>query len=251
MVKISAIVSVYNARDFLPGRLDNLLAQEDVDLEIICVNAGSRHPEDAQVLSEYASRDNRIRVIETPRDPLYHSWNIGIAVAQGDYITNANCDDRLAPHALRKLVEALDNGADVAYGSCYCTVTKNAVWDGAWDFFLDDPVNYAEGLVRWGHVPFDAQRLLQFCYLGPFPAWRKSLHQRVGEFDSSYAIAGDYEMWLRFAAAGAAFQNIPLYLGLFYFDKSQLSQSSGEHLNYESRRARLKWRSQIEGRDGL
>lgn len=247
MVKVSAILSVYNGGDLLAHRLTNLIKQDlfrDGALEVVCVNAGNSI-QDANTLTEYSRTYDNIRVYDTLRDPLYHSWNIGIQHARGEYITNANADDRLAPFATRKLAEALDNGADVAYGSCYCTVTRNAEWSGEWDFFLDDPINYHDGKVPFGHEPFDPDRLARQCFIGPFPMWRKALHDRVGYFDSAFAIAGDYEMWLRFAAHGATFQNIPLYLGLFYFADTQLSQSSHEQLMMENRLCRLRWQSKI------
>lgn len=242
--KVAAIVSVYNNRQFLRGHLDDLLSQTIANqLEIICVNSGSKHPEDAAVLAEYSQAHEQVRVIETKRDPIYVSWNIGIKAARAPYITNSNADDRHAPWALEKLAEALDAGGDLAFPNVYCTKTPNAVWNGDWELWLDDPVNYPGGIVPWANYPFSPKRLWDFCHIGPIPMWRKSLHDEIGYFDVSFSIAGDYEWWMRAVAHGAKIVPVPLYLGLFYFDATHnLSQSSHDQLIYENRRIRQRYK---------
>lgn len=243
---ISAIVSVYNSRKFLRGHLDDLLGQTIADrLEIICINSGSKHPEDAAVLDEYARAHDNVKVINTKREPIYCSWNIGIQAARGEYLTNSNTDDRHAPWALEKLIGALEKEkGDLAFSNYYCVTTPNATWDGDWQLFMDDPINYPGGVVPWGDKPFSKRRLWEFCHIGPQPVWRADLHDKIGLLDTSFSIAGDYELWCRMAAAGAKFVPVPLYLGLFYFDPTHnLSGSDGEHLVMENRRIRLRYRS--------
>lgn len=241
--KVAAIVSVFNARDFLRGRLDNLLGQTIADdMEIVCINAGSHHHEDAYVLAEYALAHPQVRVITTQRDPQMESWNIGIRAARAPFVTNQNCDDRMAPWAFEVLVDALERGegADVAYANAYCISDRESAWDGNWSLFMEKN-SYPEGIIDWGFKRFSPRALYGGCFLGPFPMWRKALHERAGWFDPSFAYAGDYEMWLRFAAHGARFVNVPMYLGTFYSDFSQLSRIDPFQLGTENRRIHRKY----------
>ena len=247
MVKISAIVSIYNAREFLAGRLFNLLCQDNAhELEIVAAICGSKHKEDYTVLNEAAECNPNITIIEKPRIPLYAAWNVGIEAAKGEYICNANCDDRLAPWALRKLSDVLDKGADVAYSSWWCTTTKNPLWNGEWELYMGDPVYYPQGRVMWGHTPFSYRRLAEQCYLGPGPLWRKSLWYKTGGFDESFGIAADYEMWSKMALVGAKIEPLPLYAGLFYHSDNQLSRANGEQLGFENHRIRHRYMKQLQ-----
>ena len=62
MVKISIIVPVYNTEPYLEQCLDSIINQTLEDIEIICVNDGSTD-NSLSVLEEYASKDNRIIII--------------------------------------------------------------------------------------------------------------------------------------------------------------------------------------------
>lgn len=249
--KISAIVSIYNAREFLAGRLFNLLCQDNAhELEIVCVLCGSRHPEDYRIVYEAAERAPNITIIEKPRIPLYAAWNVGIEAASGEYICNANCDDRLAPWALRKLADVLDKGADVVYSSWWCTVTPNALWDGDWQLYLGDPIYYPQGRVMWGHQPFSYTRLAEQCFLGPGPLWKKTLWEKVGGFDETFGICADYEMWCKFALAGAKIQPLPLYAGIFYHNDSQVSRLDANQMTFENWRIRHKYMEALKEYEG-
>ena len=55
------------------------------------------------------------------------------------------------------------------------------------------------------------------------PMWRKSYHDKYGEFDAKYRSAGDWELWLRGASQGSKFLKIPRVLGLYYFSPTGIS----------------------------
>lgn len=246
MTKVSAIISCYNAERFLRGCIDDLLAQTlwaQDRLEIVVINASEKRG-DALILRDYLKQGIPLQIITTPREPLYTSWNRGIRMATGDYITNANTDDRRRPDALERLAEVLDTTPDVGvvYADDYVTSTENAVWGQPYTIVKEPP--YELGRLNW--PDFDRQHLTRQCYMGPHPLWRRMLHQQAGLFDDSYMIAGDYEMWLRLAAYGVNFKRVPEVLGLFYWNPAQLGRIQAQQSNMESRRAVLKWGGQIE-----
>lgn len=206
----TAIVSVYKAERFLRGCLDDLLEQslwKKGTLEILVVDTGSPESE-SDIVREYQSRhgSDRIRLIRTEdRRSIYAAWNLAIRQARGEFLTNANADDRHHPEGLERLVDALraDPAAELAYADSLCTRKECETWSD----------NSAHARFWWPE--FDPDLLFQGCFVGPHPVWRRSLHERFGAFREDLRIAGDYEFWLRLASAGIRFRHVPDALGLY------------------------------------
>ena len=90
--KVSVIIPVYNAAEFLRQGLDSLLKQTLRDIEIICVNDGSSD-KSLEILKEYEKKDNRIKVIDQKNQGAGAARNNGMAIAQGEYLAFLDADD--------------------------------------------------------------------------------------------------------------------------------------------------------------
>ena len=55
MVEISVVIPIYNVEDYLEECLDSIVNQTFTDLEIICVNDGSKD-NSLEILNEYAKK---------------------------------------------------------------------------------------------------------------------------------------------------------------------------------------------------
>lgn len=62
MCKISVIIPVYNGETYLAQCLDSIIGQTLKEIEIICVNDGSKD-RTQQILEKYAEKDSRIQII--------------------------------------------------------------------------------------------------------------------------------------------------------------------------------------------
>ncbi len=100
--KISVIVPVYNAAEFLPECLDSLINQTLTDIEIICVNDGSTD-NSLDILNAYAQKDTRIKVLSQENQGQAVARNTAMAEATGTYIQNVDADDYLEPNACELL----------------------------------------------------------------------------------------------------------------------------------------------------
>lgn len=99
---VSVIIPVYNVDPYLRACLDSVLAQTLCDIEIICVNDGSRdHSRD--ILEKYLAIDERIRIIDQENQGLSKARNIGAEAATGQYLYFLDSDDILNPGALEAL----------------------------------------------------------------------------------------------------------------------------------------------------
>jgi GT2 family glycosyltransferase/tetratricopeptide (TPR) repeat protein len=214
--KVTAIVSVFRAERFMQGLLDDLERQTLAhELEIVIIDAASDENE-RRIIEQYQKRNKHIQYVRTgTRIGIYEAWNLGVSLARGQYIANANADDRHRPDAFEKMVKILEENPAVGlvYADVGVTEQENEIIETA----------TLSGEFRW--PDFNPQLLFQVCYVGPQPMWRQELHKRHGFFDPNLKSAGDYEFWLRICR-NETFIHLPEILGLYL-----LSSSGVEHRN--------------------
>lgn len=123
--KISVIVPIYKVEKYLPKCLDSLVRQTYGNLEIILVDDAS--PDGCgKICDEYASGDQRIRVIHKPDNQGQASArNTGLEMATGEYVSFVDSDDWLSEDAYEKLLAGLrEYGADCSVGRCVVVLDK-------------------------------------------------------------------------------------------------------------------------------
>ena len=204
-VRVSAIISTYNAANLIRGCLEGLLDQtlyQKGELEIVVIDSGSLENEGGIVL-EFQKENPRIEYLRTEeRESIYRAWNRGIQMAKGRYLTNANTDDRHEKDSLEKLANALDGDdeAVIAYG----------------DARMTGPCMEQFQKSDFPNREFSAPSLLLYNLFGYQPMWKASLHCQIGLFDGKLAKAGDYEFALRAASVGKAIYVKDAY-GMIYW----------------------------------
>lgn len=70
--KVSVIIPIYNASEYLPICLNSLVNQTLKDIEIICIDDGSTD-NSLDILKEYAQRDSRFQIIKQKKQRLCRS----------------------------------------------------------------------------------------------------------------------------------------------------------------------------------
>ena len=216
MVKVSAIISTYNNSSFLGGCIRDLLNQslyKSGNIEILVVDTGSNESE-GKILRGFQNNYSGIKYIRTDkRESLYKAWNRGLEVASGEYITNANTDDRHHFECLERLVNKLEEQPDhdVAYGNLY----KSSVANETFEHNDKSKPCYSQ--------KYHPGSLLLHDFIGAQPVWRKSLHDKIGLFDESFEVAGDYEFFLRAASKGCKFIHEPRAEGIMLWHQGALS----------------------------
>lgn len=89
---VSIIMPIYNASKFLKESLGGLVQQTLNNIEIICVNDGSKD-DSLDIIKRYASNDHRIKIIDKPNGGYGHAMNAGLKIATGEYIGILEPDD--------------------------------------------------------------------------------------------------------------------------------------------------------------
>ncbi len=114
-MKFSVILPVYKVENYLRPCVDSILNQNYTDFEIILVDDGSpdKSPE---ICDDYARKDARVKVIHKPNGGQADARNVGLEVAQGDYICYIDSDDFLANDGvLQLLADKTVNNPDIVH----------------------------------------------------------------------------------------------------------------------------------------
>ncbi len=232
---ISIITSLYKGDLFIKGFLDDITQQTIFnDCELIIINANSPGNEE-QIISSYMQAYPNIVYRRLDYDPgIYAVWNEGIQMARGDFITNANVDDRLANNCYEvHLKQLLDHPKiDLVYSDCYVTKHPNQTF-----------ANHTRHSIL-ARPQFSKDALKKVCLPNNHPMWRKSLHEKYGYFDTAYKIAGDWEFWLRIVYQGAQFLKIERILSLYYLNPNGLSTNDNGNWKHEFDRVYYTYKNQ-------
>lgn len=115
MSRVTVLVAAYNAGKYLEACLYSLVNQTLKNIQIVCIDDASTDSTPV-ILNKYASKDSRIKILKRSENAGQAvARNMGIEVADGDYITMVDADDYLSSDALEKAVNILD--ADPETGS--------------------------------------------------------------------------------------------------------------------------------------
>jgi len=96
-IKVSVIIPVYNTEKYLDSCLESVENQTLKDIEIICINDGSKD-NSLEILKNHKSKDNRIKIIDQENSGVSAARNAGIRIASGEYIMFVDSDDLISPY---------------------------------------------------------------------------------------------------------------------------------------------------------
>lgn len=100
--KVSVIVPVYNAENYLHQCVDSLLSQTLKSIQIILVDDGSKDSS-GSIIDNFAKRYNNIESYHKENGGSSSARNLGITKAKGEYISFLDSDDWLEKDALEIL----------------------------------------------------------------------------------------------------------------------------------------------------
>lgn len=219
---VTLITSIFRGNTFLPSFFKNCSALIGYEhFEHFLIRAASPEDEHASLV-EYVLHHPSAVYLNLVEDPgLYEVWNIGICLASGRYLTNANIDDRRAPEHVEHLVDILEKHPDVAVASAglFISATPNLDWSDADEcprMFKNVETGIYSSDILFKKV---ANKLFSQNLPHCMPIWRRSLHSTLGFFnEKKYGPSADWAFWLYCTSQGnnIYFDNRPLGVYLRY-----------------------------------
>lgn len=104
MKKLSVIIPVYNTEIWLPRCVDSVINQTYPEIEIILVDDGSTDSS-GKICDNYASKDERIKVIHKTNGGLSDARNAGLEIANGEFISFVDSDDYISINMYESLIK--------------------------------------------------------------------------------------------------------------------------------------------------
>lgn len=189
MPKISVIVPIYNAENYIKRCVDSLLAQSFKDFELILVNDGST--DSSKQICEYCqSKDSRIIVVNQQNSGASTARNAGINIAKGDFICFADADDYVGTEYLSCMVNKFDTDTDLIFQGMIC-IKQGKQFAMGFDkeevFYLDHNCAF-----------FDKYILFRFCGSHSKIFRKKILNDYNIRYSSKIICAEDYDFILNY-----------------------------------------------------
>lgn len=149
---VSVVIPTWNAAQFVARVLEKLVAQVDVDYEIVVVDNGVVNPETEQVCIRYRKKFPRLRYLPFPRQLGYAgAVNEGTEAASYDLVAVINNDNLPEPDWLVELVRCWEKQKDVGFDVIVSSLVERP----------DFPKPMQAGLNIFGR------------YVHPDPPWRR------------------------------------------------------------------------------
>ena len=114
---VSIVMPAYNASKTIRKSIESIIAQTYEEWELIVINDGSKD-NTAEILSELASLDNRIRFLENDKNSgASYTRNRAVALANGEWIAFLDSDDLWEKSKLEKQLILAEKHPDMVV--CY------------------------------------------------------------------------------------------------------------------------------------
>lgn len=112
-LKVSYIVPVYNVEKYVKACIDSILSQTIKDYEVIVINDGSTDSS-LEILNREYGNDGRVHIISQKNQGQGVCRNLGVDIANGEYVQFVDSDDTLESNMTEQLLaEAEKNNADI------------------------------------------------------------------------------------------------------------------------------------------
>ena len=216
------MIPAYNAAKLIDATLASVFAQTYPRLEIVVVNDGSKD-DTAAVL---AAHGDKIRVVTQPNGGLASARNTGARAAQGEYVVILDADDLCTPDRVGLQVAFMEAHPEVVlassafsafdetgrladdFGKTYYSLIAETPGGSAALY----PTSATETLAPAGGPPRPLtvrhgsvyERLVRGNFVHPPTViYRRALHARAGDFDTSLKYTSDWEWFVRASRVGA------------------------------------------------
>ena len=153
--KISVIVPVYKAEEYLHRCVDSILAQTFQDFEVLLIDDGSPD-RSGEICDEYARKDRRVRVFHKENGGVSAARNVGLNNAKGEYVCFVDSDDWVEEEMFATILDSFQSkkGIDILF----------------WGFQYDDSQlqngtkrKIYKGVLRFAYCD-TAESILKFIY---------------------------------------------------------------------------------------
>jgi len=219
--KVTVLMSVYNAEEFLSKSIESILNQTFTEFEFLIINDGSTD-RTSKILQNY--HDPRMKIIDNQKNiGLTKSLNKGLEIARCEYIARQDADDISLPCRLEKQVKYMDSHPKIGIL-------------GTWVEIIDGK-NKILKTCREPTQPIDISWKLIFknCLSHSSIMYRKKIVCDIGKYKEDTMHAQDYDLWSTLNIKNIEFAQIPEILVQWRMQPNNISNIYDEKQEYTVR----------------
>ncbi|TWV15688.1 glycosyltransferase [Bacteroidaceae bacterium HV4-6-C5C] len=202
MCKISVIIAVNNAEDYIAESIESVLNQSFKDFELIIIDYGSTD-NTFSIIHSYSYKDKRIHLIENGSDYI-QSLNLGLKLSKGKYIVRMNSDDLMHIDKLKLNHSTMEEFPEITVCSSWVTIIGERINRRIYDENIS-------GLIQLPLI----QMILNDTTFNVSSIIRKSFITEHHLFYKEYTHAEDYKLLAEIANLNGTFymESQPLLYG--------------------------------------
>ncbi len=116
--KITVIIPVYNVSQYVEQCIKSVQSQTDNNFRIIVINDGSTDDSWSKV-TELLGDDSRVVFVAKANEGLGPTRNVGLKIAETEYVTFLDSDDWWREDYIEKMMEGVAHNADIVLADLY------------------------------------------------------------------------------------------------------------------------------------
>lgn len=220
--KITVFMPVYNGEKYLREAIESILSQTFTDFEFLIINDGSTD-KSVEIIKSY--NDKRIRLIDNQQNlGLAKVCNLGMSLANGEYVARMDCDDISVKTRLAKQTKFMDMHGEV--GIC-----------GTW-IKMFGTINY-KNIYPTTDEKLKARLLFNTCFAHPSVIIRKKIFiDNHLKFKKELEPGDDYYLWTE-ASIATSFACLPKILLYYRMHTDNISKIKSTQQKIGATHARL------------
>ena len=107
--RITVLIPSLNAEEYIDKCLESVVNQTMKDIEVICIDAGSTD-KTLDIINNYVKKDSRVKLAISSKKSYGYQMNLGLNLANGEYIGIVESDDFIAEDMYDELYSLTDKG---------------------------------------------------------------------------------------------------------------------------------------------
>ncbi len=238
MIKVSVVVPIYNAEQYLSRCLESLVNQTLSDIEIILVDDGSTDSS-SLICDAFKEKHANIKAVHKANGGVAKARNDGLKLATGEYVIFVDSDDEVPCDAYQNMYEeAIRSNADIVVGDVYQVIGTDKKYCHFYkDRFVSSDADFKIQLIKAdfyrNYCPCPYNGKVAFGYGGP---WNKLVKmelitQNGIEFDPSVKGIFDdiiYTAYILDAAGTISYISNPVYT--YYINEESITHGYKENI---------------------
>jgi glycosyltransferase involved in cell wall biosynthesis len=217
MPLVSVVLPVRNAVATVARAVVSIRRQTFSDWELVVVDDGSTDGTRGW-LRAAARKDPRLRLIERPAEGIVAALNAGLGAARGEFVARMDADDESHAERLEAQVEYLRRHHEVGVVGCQVDYGGDRGKNAGYALHVD----WLNSLVTPEEIALN--RFVESPLAHPSVMFRRALAERHGAYRAG-DFPEDYELWLRWLAAGVRLAKVPRTLLTWHDPPVRLSRT--------------------------